>query len=406
MTELEQQVLADGFRVLLLAVDARPEQRRLAFEARLFDGGRLKRAFAWAGDFYAPAPEALLTLRRLLLEVIVPPHLLAGWGRGWLQLMSEQFPNLLSQFRAFDLAETAAALTGLLPRAPLEEFARSFGLGTVAVTESCFPPVIEELLWAVFARAGGEGLMPADLPGLVEQRRLARATFKVAGRPMDAGEFPETPAVYIMKGKRGRVLYVGKAANLARRLQSYFQNSWTLTGKIEALRERVARIDYRAVGSEIEALLLEWRLIRELAPELNVQRNLELGEAETPYAGHAAVVVIADSAEPGCTELFFLGQGMPALQLRLHPRRWPAKTLRHLLRFVLGQESTPPASRQLTAWGPDGSVIAQRYVQRFHNSLRWLGVSHGLDLPEAELRTAVEAAAASREPAEFRLAEE
>jgi excinuclease ABC subunit C len=72
-----------------------------------------------------------------------------------------------------------------------------------------------------------------------------------------------------MKSRHGEILYVGKAKNLRNRLRSYFQRPSKLQPKVFALMKQVTAIDTETVGSELEALLLEARLIKEHQPFYN-----------------------------------------------------------------------------------------------------------------------------------------
>jgi excinuclease ABC subunit C len=82
---------------------------------------------------------------------------------------------------------------------------------------------------------------------------------------------PDGPGVYLMKDRLGRILYVGKAKNLRRRVSSYFQPSrnFTQQPKIRALAGLIAGFDIIEVRSEPEALLLEGRLIKQYKPRYN-----------------------------------------------------------------------------------------------------------------------------------------
>ena len=82
---------------------------------------------------------------------------------------------------------------------------------------------------------------------------------------------PTSPGVYIMRDRRGGVLYVGKAAKLRNRLRSYFQKSANLTGKVQAMMGEVTDFEYIVVESEQEALLLECTLIKRYRPPFNAR---------------------------------------------------------------------------------------------------------------------------------------
>ncbi len=81
--------------------------------------------------------------------------------------------------------------------------------------------------------------------------------------------FPAAPGVYLMKGADGRVLYVGKARDLKKRVRSYFNASRDSRWHIRFLMERVAAIDFIVTDTEKEALILENTLIKEHRPRYN-----------------------------------------------------------------------------------------------------------------------------------------
>ncbi|MFN0064611.1 MAG: excinuclease ABC subunit UvrC [Chlamydiales bacterium] len=81
--------------------------------------------------------------------------------------------------------------------------------------------------------------------------------------------FPSSPGVYIMRDKRGNVIYVGKAKNLKRRVQQYFVPGRDGRLMVPFLTAKVERIETIVVASEKEALLLENNLIKEHQPKYN-----------------------------------------------------------------------------------------------------------------------------------------
>ncbi|MHC1789208.1 excinuclease ABC subunit UvrC [Solidesulfovibrio sp.] len=86
----------------------------------------------------------------------------------------------------------------------------------------------------------------------------------------DQKNYPTSPGVYLMKGGRGKILYVGKAKNLRARLSSYFRNDAGQTVKTAALVARIEGVDVLMTASEKEALLLESSLIKKHRPRYNV----------------------------------------------------------------------------------------------------------------------------------------
>ena len=87
--------------------------------------------------------------------------------------------------------------------------------------------------------------------------------------------FPKTPGVYLMKDAQGVVLYVGKAKDLRSRVSSYFQESADLLNTrgpdIARMAGMVAEIDFLDCETEVDALLHEARLIKDIQPPFNAQ---------------------------------------------------------------------------------------------------------------------------------------
>ena len=86
-----------------------------------------------------------------------------------------------------------------------------------------------------------------------------------------AGEIPTDPGVYRWRDASGRVLYVGKAKNLRARLSNYFAPLPTLHERTRRMVLTAASVEWTVVGSEIEALQLEYTWIKEFDPPFNVK---------------------------------------------------------------------------------------------------------------------------------------
>ena len=79
---------------------------------------------------------------------------------------------------------------------------------------------------------------------------------------------PERPGCYLMKNKDGLIIYVGKAKNLKRRVNSYFNK--VHTGKTRALVSNITDFEYIVTSSETESLILEINLIKRYNPKYNI----------------------------------------------------------------------------------------------------------------------------------------
>jgi excinuclease ABC subunit C len=92
----------------------------------------------------------------------------------------------------------------------------------------------------------------------------------VVQRP-PAGSIPDTPGSYQFKDAHGRVIYVGKARSLRQRLSNYFQNPANLAPRTAAMVATAESVEWIQVRNEVEALMLEYSLIKQHQPRFNVR---------------------------------------------------------------------------------------------------------------------------------------
>lgn len=84
-----------------------------------------------------------------------------------------------------------------------------------------------------------------------------------------AKTLPHRPGVYLMKDAAGRVIYVGKAKDLRARVGSYFQKGAAEDPRLGPLLREIHDLDYIEAESEVDALLMEARLIKDIQPRFN-----------------------------------------------------------------------------------------------------------------------------------------
>jgi excinuclease ABC subunit C len=82
-------------------------------------------------------------------------------------------------------------------------------------------------------------------------------------------DVPREPGVYLFKDEAGEILYIGKARTLRLRIQSYFTNN-DKAPKTRKLISQIRNIDWIIVNNEVEALLLENKLVKQHAPKYNI----------------------------------------------------------------------------------------------------------------------------------------
>ncbi|HET7044653.1 MAG TPA: GIY-YIG nuclease family protein, partial [Gaiellaceae bacterium] len=152
-------------------------------------------------------------------------------------------------------------------RANLAELANYFGTA-VRPCHRALPDAeaTAEILLSLIGLAQERGARTvADLCDLA----ATRARQAHAKRSLAFGA-PQRPGVYLFRDRHEQVLYVGRARDLRARLRSYFRSEKQRPA-VEAALGALERVEWRVLGSELEAALEELRLIRELRPAANVR---------------------------------------------------------------------------------------------------------------------------------------
>jgi len=93
---------------------------------------------------------------------------------------------------------------------------------------------------------------------------------------------PHKPGVYQYFDDKDRIIYVGKARDLKKRVSSYFAKINSISGKVQMLVRKIADIKYIVVETEQDALLLENNLIKKYLPHYNVALKDDFNPAGGP----------------------------------------------------------------------------------------------------------------------------
>jgi len=145
-------------------------------------------------------------------------------------------------------------LDALIERYGLECAQRHRALGDAAV----LPPLL-----AAFEQAAGRERLEEAATAVLGESRLPPHL------PPDlADDLPEGPGVYLFRGEGGALLYVGKSRNLRSRVLEHFASEHR-SGKEAKLTRQVRGVEWVETGGELGALLLESRLVKDLAPSAN-----------------------------------------------------------------------------------------------------------------------------------------
>jgi len=132
-----------------------------------------------------------------------------------------------------------------------------------------------KVLW-LLAQKWADERGPTLVQGAIDL--LVKSQSVPAGLPdLAFDHIPETPGVYLFYGDNEVVLYVGKSINLRARVMSHFADDHRVNKDMQ-IAQQIKRIDYRETAGELGALLLESRLVKQLAPVHNRQlrRNTQL----------------------------------------------------------------------------------------------------------------------------------
>jgi DNA polymerase-3 subunit epsilon len=218
------------------------------------------------------APRSEIGLRRFLAFAGDAP-LVAHNARFDLSFLDREVERLTGRRCAAIVIDTVWLARRLLghrsERVSLARLAHFFGV-SVEPCHRALPDAVAtaEVLIALLGLAQERG---ARTVGDVVELAAPRARRLHSKRSLVAG-VPSTPGVYLFRDRRDTVLYVGKARDLRARLRSYFSGTRQRPA-VESALAALDRVEWRSLGSELEAALEELRLIRQLRPPANARAS-------------------------------------------------------------------------------------------------------------------------------------
>lgn len=195
---------------------------------------------------------------------------------------------------------------------------------------------------------------------------------------------PTVPGCYVMRDREERVLYVGKARNLRHRLASYFYPAAALDARVKGLLDELFLLEVQELGSELEALVTEQRLIQDLEPRVNTQRGVAPLPDDVPPA-----VVVLPGAEAGSVRLYGIA-ARTLVEQTIAMGEVDQAALRALVAGLLdGHEA---GALPGVAAPPEAGIVA-RYVREHAASLTWLDLRQVVEPDEGAARLATLVAA-------------
>lgn len=275
----------------------------------LLQGGRRQRLEGSGSRDGLGWPERLRSLLRSIDEAEAGiPLVFSGFGnqislfrQAWLDLLNRPLDRPLLSMRLI-----AAGLFSGQRIGSAEEMAAA--LGTPAWSDAEIGQMNEQLLlfWEhLLAELAVRGI---DSPlELAASMAAAAPEIDLSPYAFDAAflqALPATPGVYLMRDRAGAVIYVGKAKNVAQRVKSYFAPGVEPDAKLTEIRGRLHRLEIREVGSELEALLLEQRMIASCDPPIN--RQIAVQPRPHRRRSRHARILILQAVAPEWLRLFFL----------------------------------------------------------------------------------------------------
>jgi DNA polymerase III epsilon subunit family exonuclease len=214
------------------------------------------------------APPVAAAVRRFL-SFTGDAVLVAHNARFDMAFLDHETTRLTGKRVAATVVDTVGLARRLLGRQPANLAALSYRFATDARPCHRALPDAEataEILVRLIGMAQERGARTvADLVELAatKPRRVQRKRSLAFGAP-------QRPGVYLFRDKHDQVLYVGRARDLRARLRSYFRSDRQRPA-VEAALAALERVEWRVLGSELEASLEELRLIRELRPPANAR---------------------------------------------------------------------------------------------------------------------------------------
>ena len=117
-------------------------------------------------------------------------------------------------------------------------------------------------------------------------------------------QLPSASGVYMMMDFRGKILYVGKSRNLKRRVSSYFTPRALSEPKIAKIHAHLHSIEILRTDNEVEALLMEMRMIKDFRPPINLQTEVH-DPQDARHAGRNFLLFVADAEQQGVNIYLF-----------------------------------------------------------------------------------------------------
>jgi len=196
---------------------------------------------------------------------------------------------------------------------------------------------------------------------------------------IDLEHLPNKPGCYLYFNADKQIIYVGKAKNLKKRMSNYFQKDPSdLDAKTNALVSHIAKIDYIITDTEVEALLLESRLIKQYKPKYNIDLKENERYAYIQITNEPLPRVVTARSKEGKGQFFgpFVDGYSRALTVKVLNETFQLRTCKVLpdkvcLNYHLGL-CTGPCQPELT------KVSSAQYLEQVNRAKKFLRGGDGV----------------------------
>jgi len=185
-------------------------------------------------------------------------------------------------------------------------------------------------------------------------------------------ELPQKAGVYGFMDKAGKYIYIGKAVNLRRRVQSYFRFNSESPQKLSLLRADAHSFTVHACGSELEALIYEYRLIKKHKPALNSQGSI--AERKGSYKALEDSVIILSHANEDYCVLVWIRKEQKVKMRVVNAQLNDEEKLKSELKEYFYCKELPVSSEDF----PELEIVT-RWVKRHRDSLLMISVGNLVD---------------------------
>lgn len=244
-----------------------------------------------------------------------------------------------------------------------------------------------EILAELVKRGAAQGLTTWD-----QLAACARQNTRVNFGSYDFDErfveqLPEAPGVYLMKNAKGKVIYVGKAANLRKRVQNYFRQPTPEDLKLQRQQTDLKTLHYEIHDTELEALLREQVLIRRFKPALNRQRLIHTQAATQPQKKSGIFIVPLRRDSTGAARqraaIYFM-KPHKLMKRTLALRRKPGKRLHKTLAAFWQMRPAAGRSEKESRFEAEQVEIAARWLQHNRHWISRIDLDDCADMQDAE----------------------